>query len=70
MRSHVIGTVKSTEDKYLATFVFRASQDASGTFSVSDVPGDGATGTPPGDSAGDPMTVIITQSATVRVQGW
>ena len=70
MRSHVIGTVKSTEDKYLATFVFRASQDASGTFSVSDVPGDGATGTLASDSASESVTVNITQSATVRVQGW
>ncbi len=64
------GGVNSTEDKYLGTFVFRASQDASGTFTVSAVPGDGVTGTLAGDSAGEAMTVNIVQDASVRIQNW
>jgi hypothetical protein len=64
------GGVNSTDDKYLGTFVFRASQDASGTFTVSAVPGDGVTGTLAGDSAGEAMTVNIVQDARVRIQSW
>jgi hypothetical protein len=64
------GGVNSTADSYLATFVFRASRDASGTFTVSAVPGDGVTGTLAGDSAGEAMTLNIVQDARVRIQSW
>ncbi len=64
------GGVSSSEDKYLGTFVFRASQDASGTFTVSAIPGDGVNGTLAGDSAGEGMTVNIVQDASVRIQSW
>ncbi len=64
------GGVNSSENKYLATFVFRASQDASGTFTVSAVPGDGVTGTLAADSGSQQMTVNIVQDARVRIWSW
>ena len=64
------GGVDSQTPVYLATFVFRASSDASGTFTVSAVPGDGATGTLAADSSANAMTVNITSAVHVSVPYW
>ena len=61
------GGVDSQTPVYLATFVFGASSDANGTFTVSAVPGDGATGTLAADSNADDMIVNITSAAQITV---
>ena len=58
------GSVDSTSPVYLGTFVFRASEGASGTFTVSLRPGEGTLAL---DSAGNRMTVQITSDAALRV---
>ena len=61
------GGVDSSVEVYLGTFVFRASQDASGAFTVSLRPDEGTIAV---DSLSDEITVQITSDATVRVRSW
>jgi len=61
------GGVNSYAPKYLGTFVFRASGDAVGTFTVSLVEGDGETGTLAVDSSGETMLVTIFTETTIEV---
>ena len=62
------GGVDSAGPVYLGTFLFRASDDASGTFTVSLRPGEGTLAL---DSAGNRMSVQITSDAMLRVgTGW
>jgi len=63
------GGVSSFFPKYLGTFVFRASGDAAGTFTVALVPGDGVTGTLALNSAGEDMTVSFWNNVTIQVTG-
>jgi len=60
--------VSSSTPKYLATFVFRASSNADGLFTVSAVEGDGVTGTLAIDSSSEALSVNLGSSASVRVQ--
>ncbi len=61
------GGVDSQTPVYLATFVFRASSDAAGMFTVSAIPGDGTSGTMTADSTGTPTTVQITSAAEITI---
>jgi len=61
------GSVTVTTPVYLGTFVFRASPDADGTFTVSGVPGDGSTGTLAIGEAGEGMTVNLGAGVQITI---
>ncbi len=61
------GSVDSATPAYLATFVYQSSRDASGTFQVTVVPGDGTRGTMAGHSNRRPIQPILDNGTTITV---
>ena len=61
------GSVESATPVYVATFVYEASSDASGTFTVTAVPGDGTRGTMFGGSNRRFMRPVLDAGAMVTV---